>query len=170
MRIRLPWTRRRRRPDEAAGARVVDLSIWNGDGADCLTPIARPDSLHPLDHTLPGIDPEVIDARAAVAEIVADLARRGCLDAGTNDVLDYWIDGQLAEWQELVRVQAEDRRRVAAQLVAVDVENLVREAAAVEDERAALACYEATHAHWRDLVLGRPDGHAPATSPTVRAA
>lgn len=162
MNLRFPWSPRRRRGGE--DARVVDLSTWN-DGAGAVTPISRPDSLSPLDHTLPAIDPDVCDARLAVTQVIADLARRGAIDAGTPDVLDYWIDAQLGEWTHLVHAQAADRRRVAARLIAVDVDNLVRESNTLLDMRARMADHEATHAHWRDQLNGHPAATPPPTRP-----
>ena len=156
-------SRRRRRGD--TGARVVNLSALDGGGDQALTPISRPDNLSPVDHTLPAIDPNQSDARLAITQLIADLAAAGSLDAGTADVLDYWIDAQLAGWNETVKAQALDRRRTAARLFAMDVDNLTRESLELRQLRELMTRHQATYAHWRDQL----NGHRRSTPPLTRA-
>lgn len=155
-------SRRRRRPPAADPTRVVDLQAWN-NGEGPVTTIARPDSLSPMDHTLPAIDPRIADARLTVTQVIADLAARGALDAGTFDVLDDWIDRQKHEWLTIVEAQTLDRRKTMERLLAQHVENFVHDAAILVDLRTRTRDAELTFAHWRDQVNGHP---ATATPPT----
>lgn len=150
-----PFSRRRRRAT-ADPARVVDLAAWNDRASSPTTTIARPDSLSPIDHTLPAIDPNITDARFTVERFVADLANHGALDPGTGDALDYWIDDQLAEWKTVVDAQAEDRRKTMARLLSQHVENLQSAAIVLDELRISLDTADFTVAHWRDMLNGHP--------------
>lgn len=160
--MRNPFSRRPRRPDATDAARVVDLAAWN-HGNSPVTVIARPDSLSPIDHTLPAIDPTIADARLTVTQVIADLADRGALDAGTGDVLDHWLDTQLEEWIRLVDAQAEDRRKTMARLLTQHVDNLVAGVAVLAELRTSFADADATAAHWRDQLNGHPTAPPPTT-------
>lgn len=155
----------RRQPTPPAPAAVdqVDLSVWNGDGHDALTPIARPDSLGPVAHRLPSIDPDQAQATALVSQVISDLAARGALDAAHADVLDRWIDAQLRGWQDVVEGQAEQRRRVTARLVAVDIENLRRETDELRDLRRRKSMYQTAYEGWRATLMGQSNAHDPIT-------
>ena len=150
-----PFSRRRRQPTSDP-ARVVDLAAWNDRGSSPTTTIARPDSLSPIDHTLPAIDPNITDARFTVERFVDDLATHGALDHGTGDALDYWIDDQLAEWKTVVDAQAEDRRKTMARLLSQHVENLQSAAVVLDELRISLDSTDRTVAHWRDQLNGHP--------------
>lgn len=155
MRFRLP--RRKPRAQAASPVEVVDLSTWNGRGDDVLTPISRPDSLGPIPHRLPALDPDQADLRLLVTQLVAELHTRGGLDAGHAAVLDHWIDSQLRGWLTVVEQQAEARRRATKQLLAVDRANLTREALELGQLRWQQVDLEAWHRHWLDTLAG----HAP---------
>lgn len=160
--MRNPLSRRPRRPEATDPARVVDLAAWNR-GDTPVTVIARPDSLSPIDYTMPAMDPNIGDARLTVTQVIGDLAERGALDAGTGDVLDHWIDTQLEEWLRLVDAQAEDRRKTMARLLTQHVDNLVAGVAVLAELRTSFADAEAAAAHWRDQLNGHPAAPPPAT-------
>lgn len=160
--MRNPLSRRPRRPEATDPARVVDLAAWN-HGDTPVTVIARPDSLSPIDYTMPAMDPNIGDARLTVTQVIGDLAERGALDAGTGDVLDHWIDTQLEEWLRLVDAQAEDRRKTMARLLTQHVDNLVAGVAVLAELRTSFADAEAAAAHWRDQLNGHPAAPPPAT-------
>lgn len=159
--MRNPFSRPRR-PEATDPVRVVDLATWN-HGDTPVTTIARPDSLFPIDHTLPAMDPNIGDARLTISQVIADLADRGALDAGTGDVLDHWIDTQLEEWLRLVDAQAEDRRKTMARLLTQHVDNLVAGVAVLAELRTSFADADAAAAHWRDQLYGHPAAPPPAT-------
>lgn len=166
MNIRLPWKRRRRTIESAS---VVDLTAWGEESDDSITPIARPDSLSPLDHTLPVIDPDITDARLAITQHISELAEAGALDAGTGDVLDHWIDMQLEEWTKVVEDQAAQRRIVTARLIAQDIDNLVRENETLSQLRREVAIKEGAAAALRDQLNGHPAVVPPVTDAEVTA-
>ena len=167
MRFQIPHLARRPKP--ISPAEVVDLSSWNGRGDDVLTPIHRPDSLGPIPHRLPALDPDQADCRLLVTQIVSDLHARGGLDAGHAAVLDHWIDSQLAGWLTVVDQQTDARRRTTEQLLAVDRENLTREALELSQPRHEQITLETEHRYWRDLLSGHHDGPPPRAAAPEQA-
>lgn len=163
MRFRIP--RRSPRPAPSSPVEVVDLSTWNGRGDDVLTPISRPDSLGPVPHRLPAVDPDQADIRLLVTQLIADLHARGALDAGHAAVLDHWIDAQLNGWLAVVDQQAHARRRAIEQLLAVDRANLTREALELSGLRQQQLTLEAEHRYWRDVLAGHETTPPRAASP-----
>lgn len=163
--MRNPFRRKPRPPAQARrSVDQVDLSIWNDDQYSALTPISRPDSLGPIAHRLPSIDPERDDCTLQVSQVIADLAARGALDAAHADVLDRWIDSQLQGWRGVVNAQAEERRRVTARLVAVDIENLRRETDELRDLRRRKSMYQTAYEGWRATLMGQSVAHDPITA------
>lgn len=159
-----------RRPKGRPTVEIVDLSTWNGDGDDALTPIRRPDSLEPIAHPLPVTDPDQADLRLLVTQLIADMHARGCLDAGHARVLDNWIDEQLPGWLLAVDQQAGQRGRTAQRLKAVDGDNFRREALELLHLRQRQLTLDGAYRHWRDVLAGRADGSPPATTTTSEAA
>ena len=157
--------RTKNRPEPGNPVELVDLSTWNGRSDEALTPISRPDSLSPVPHRIPAQDPEQADLRLLVTQIIADMHSRGALDGGHAAVLDHWIDGQLPGWLEVVEQQAMARRRTAEQLLAVDRENLTREALELADLRQEQLMLQAHNQHWRDVLTGNPSDPPRAATP-----
>ena len=153
------WFRKRRskpKTEPVSPVEVVDLSTWNGRGDEVLTPIGRPDSLSPVPHRIPAQDPDQADLRLLITQMVAELHSRGALDGGHADVLDHWIDSQLAGWLDVVDQQALSRARAAEQLLAVDRENLTREALELSVLRQEQLTLDAEYRYWRDALAGYP--------------
>ncbi|MEB0004016.1 hypothetical protein QN357_13880 [Cryobacterium sp. RTC2.1] len=114
-------------------AELITLTAWNDSGIHAFTPISSPDALIPTGHSLPGINPHVMDLRQTITDKVQALARAGALDEFTYDVLDSWIDTWHETWVASVVQHAEERRRVAARLFATHRQNLVTEKAQLSD-------------------------------------
>lgn len=119
--MRFPWARHRPRP--APSARYIDLTMWNDRGDPVMTRIDRPDALHPVDHDHPTEVPVVEVLERKVIDLVDQLAEQHALDAGTPDVADRLVDQWRAGWDARVEQEADGRRRTAARLVAVAVQN-----------------------------------------------
>lgn len=160
---------RKSKSEPVSPVEVVDLSTWNGRGDEVLTPIGRPDSLSPVPHRIPAQDPDQADIRLLVTQLIADLHSRGALDADHAAVLDHWIDSQLAGWLAVVDQQALARRRAAEQLLAVDRENLTREALELSALRQEQLTLEAENRHWRDALAGY-QGQPPRAATADQAA
>lgn len=155
--------RRKNRP--ARHVEVIDLDAWNGKGDAVVTPINRPDSLHPREHTLPAVDPDQADLRLAVTQLVAELSQRGALDAGHAAVIDHWVDSQLPGWLAVVEQESIARARSTERLIAADVENLNREAQELLELRREQLRLDEYYRHWRDVLTGARTGFAPSASP-----
>lgn len=157
-------------PAPTSPLQIVDLSTWNGQGEDVLTPIARPDSLTPVPHRLPALDPDQADLRLLVTQLIADLHARGALDAGHAAVLDHWIDSQVPGWLAVIDQQAHERRRIGELLVAVDRANLTREASELVTLRTQQLDAETAYRNARDQLTGLEVTPTPAVTPQQAAA
>lgn len=141
------FTRRPRKPEPGPRPYTDRVVLAEQDEGEhhALTPIAYPDGLTPIGHSLPRLDPHAVDLHQTVSDAAHRLCVENSIDEFTMDALDNWISSWHQTWIAGVKSDAEARRRTAARLVAVCRENLVRETAELDNLRAEQTAVETDH-------------------------
>jgi hypothetical protein len=128
-----------------------------------MTRIAQPEAIRPVAHSLIATLPEPEDCHRVISQKISELAERGALDEGNFDVLDYWIDEQVALWIRHLDEEFRGRTRIAVRLRAAQRDYLAQERERLAVLRERHRVVRCVHAHWRDVLNGRTTEAPPAT-------
>lgn len=158
----------RRRPRPPAAAReVVESLSWRDLDAGrrrMTVDVDLPDTFvasAPADHT--------VAAHEMVRDLVARALSARALDEHVPDVADARIDTAREVWDAAAVPESDARARTAAQLYAIELENLAFVEQTVADGRREVARLTAAVEGWRAVLLGYAE-HAPDVREQAAAA
>lgn len=151
--------RGRRRRVQVPRSEVVQAQSWQDvadDRGRMAVGLDLPDTYVARAH------PEVAaDARAMVSDLVARALSRGALDEHVSDVADARIQTAREVWDAQAVRAWPARVRTAAQLYAIELQNLATVEQAVAARRAEVEQLTSAVNGWRAVLLGQTE-HAPA--------
>lgn len=164
--MKVNWKRARKQAS-APRSKVVDAQAWqdvNDDRGRMAVGLDLPDSYVARAH------PDLADAaHAMVTDLVGRALSNGALDEHVPDVADARIQTSREVW-DAAAVQAWPARlRTAAQLYAIELQNLATVEQAVAARRTQAATLTAMVTGWQAVLLGQAD-HAPTLLPAAPAA
>lgn len=152
--MRLPWKARKPGDSHVRVTNKVNLGDVDDRSRSYASTIERPDQYTPLDHSRAtfGVDRET--AMLMVVENVRRALDAGSVDEFTSDFMDARINTARVGWDVAVDFEANARMRTTLQLMAVELENITRVQATIQDERQAVAELQASVSGWRAVLLG----------------